>query len=330
MKFFHLQLEEAQGGPVAEPEGGVEQWLVAHKNELLIQNRWILSRLQRVTDSVENGLQAFELNISTQAVYEFSWHEFCDWYIEFAKLPLREGGGNRLQTLYTLQFVLERLMRLMHPFMPFVTEELWQTLPWVPEGAEVQHRTGGSSQKTLMLRKFPEFNKTWLHDESERVVDELREIIQSLRNFKGENNLSPKTEFDVFFRNESKSARLLIEKYCSLLGTLAKIKGFQPWVGEVREDETGPGHAVILLTRPQLELRIPLEGLVDIEGEVKRLEKEIEKFSEELAFIRNKLSKESFVAKAPAALVEKERTREKELVAKTEELAASLKRLKRK
>lgn len=329
VKFFHLQFEEAQGGPVAEPNQGVEQWLTEHRSELQAQNRWILSRIQTLTETVEKGLQAFEINLCAQALYEFSWHELCDWYIELAKLPLREGGQARLETLYTLEYVLERLMRVMHPFMPFVTEELWQSLPWTRLAPQPQRKAEGLSMiHTIMLQPFPEKVEAFVDAQAEKTIGSIQEIILSLRNFRGENNISPKTEFAVRYFSEGGRASEFVQKHASLIQTLGKISGLVQIEKAEAHSATSGREAVLLISNPALELRIQLDGLVDLEGESKRLEKEIEKLNEELEFIRNKLSKESFIAKAPAALVEKERAREGELLSKTTDLKASLAKLK--
>src|SRR5262249_36786583 len=150
---------------------------------LSVQNKWILSRLQRVTVEVENSLAHFELNVGAQSLYGFVWQELCDWFIEFSKLPMRKEGKERTESLYVLHWVLEKTLHLLHPFVPFVTEELWQSLPWVESKTEV---------KTLMLQRFPISNSKWVQPEVEDSMQKLQSFIESVRNFRGENNISPK------------------------------------------------------------------------------------------------------------------------------------------
>lgn len=322
-KFFHLQWDalKEKGVSLEEPVGGLENWLIEHRAGMLNQNRWILSLLQKLIPVVETGFQNFELNVSAQALYDFAWGEFCDWYIELSKLPFREGGEKAIETLYTLRYVLEKLFALLHPIMPFVTEELWQSLPW---RKTVAHRD--TTISTLMLQAFPQQLSAFVGNaevlKSEQMITHLKAVIEGIRNFRGENNISPKVEFVVRYRQASQEALVLIENHLADIRTLARINGFEA------QSQLGEGtEAVIPLAHPAVELRIPLEGLINFEEERKRLLKEIEKVNGDLAFVRNKLSQETFIAKAPLQLVEKEKRREQELLSKSTELEAALKRL---
>jgi valyl-tRNA synthetase len=329
VKFFHLQLEpqDLQGNarsPIPEPEGGAGRWLTRQKAELLPQNRWILSRLQGVIAQVEKGLTNFELNESAQALYDFTWREFCDWYIEFAKLPLREDGPLRLQTVYTLRHVLEALLRLMHPFMPFVTEELWQSLPWKKAvTSHARELEGRPEIYTLMLQAFPSPIQAFQDDEAELTVGALKTLVETIRNFRGENSISPKVEFAVRYTTQSAPAHAFLKLYANDIKALARISSIE----RAAAGEASGVESVIPITHPPIELRIGLQGLVNVEEESKRIQKEIEKLNGDIEFIRNKLGKETFRAKAPPELVAKEEKRQQELVAKRTELEASLKRL---
>jgi valyl-tRNA synthetase len=313
-KFFHLQYDALKEKGVALPaEFDAEKWLMGNLPALLPQNRWILSRLQAATARVEKGFVDFELNESAQALYEFSWHECCDWYIELSKLPFREGGDAALQSLYTLHVVLETLMRLMHPIMPFVTEELWQSLPWRSQ-----------SKPTVMLQSFPVAQPKFVDQESEHTIAALKAVIEALRNFRGENNLSPKVEFPVRYRSGTAAADMFIKLHAADLQALSRVTKFEP-VTDAGTDAFG--EAVIPLTHPPIELRISLKGLVNVDEESKRLQKEIEKINEDIAFVQRKLSQETFLAKAPKELVDKEKKRESEFLAKRAELQGALGRL---
>jgi valyl-tRNA synthetase len=315
VKYFHFQVEA--GGAVEEPAGGTEKWLRANRAELLPANRWILSRLQTLATDVERGLVNFELNESSQAIYEFTWHEFCDWYIEFSKISIRDGGAARYQTMLTLHHVLERLLRLAHPFIPFVTEELWQSLPW-------KSSAGEAKLVTLMLQQFPNPDSAFVDQEAEETIVALKSLVEAIRNFRGENNISPKVEFLVRYNPLNNAAGAFFEKYATEFKALTRVSGVERVApGSSRSDV----EAVIPVSAPAVELRIDLKGLVNVDEETKRLRKEIDRVNADVGFVRNKLSKESFVAKAPAELVAKERAREQEMVAKLGELQAALDRL---
>jgi valyl-tRNA synthetase len=324
-KFLHLQFEADQGGPVAEPSGGCEAWLRANRNELTPVNCWILSRVQSVCTEVEGGFERFELNTSAQALYEFAWLELCDWFIEFSKRPLREGGEARLQTIYTLHYVLEKLLRLMHPITPFVTEELWQSLPWkAAANTPARKRDGKAELITLMFQAFPKADPLFADRSSEVLVDRMRSVVEAVRNFRGENNLSPKQEFDVRYVAADDWAESFMREHSADLVALTRVKGLTAVKETAADDE-----AIIPLGSPAVELRISLKGLVDTDAETARLRKEIDKVNADIQFIRNKLGKESFIAKAPPELVAKEKAREAELVAKLAELDSAMTRLSR-
>ncbi len=331
-KFFHMQFEPAQGGEVPEPAGGVEKWLLDHRVEFHVANLWILSRLQKVIEVVTQGLEKFELNLSAQALYEFTWHELCDWYIEFSKQHLRDGGESRLQTIYTLRYVLEELFRLMHPFMPFLTEELWMSLPWRKPVKTINRVLERKPEiYTLMLQSFPESKSVFKSKDSETTIEAIQGIVEAIRNFRGENGISPKVEFPVYYIPGSALAVSFIRMHAPKIQLLARVSKFMlnSQAGDLSSDPEGNMQAVISIAHPALEFRIYLKGLVNVEEEAKRIKKEIEKLNADLAFVQNKLSQETFIAKAPPQLVEKERRREQELLAKRTELEAALAKFQR-
>jgi valyl-tRNA synthetase len=330
VKFFHLQMEAVDLNgrartPITEPHGGAGRWLVQERAQLLSQNRWILSRLQTTIAKVEKGLADFELNESAQALYDFTWRELCDWYIEFAKLPLKEDGPLRVQTVYTLRHVLEAVLRLLHPFMPFATEELWQSLPWKRPATSPARRAKGQPEVyTLMLQAFPEPIAAFKDAEAEHTVDALKTIIEALRNFRGENSISPKVELEVHYHAATAASDAFVRMHAERLQAMGRISKLER--AETGSQPSG-AEAVIPITQPAVELRINLAGLVNVEEESKRVHKEIEKLTADIDFIRNKLSKDTFIAKAPPDLVAKEQKREQELVAKRKEMEAGLARL---
>lgn len=330
VKFFHLQLEPTNGGPLAEPPGGAARYLKQEQANLLLPNRWILSRLQRLCTDVEKGLSGFELNESARAIYEFTWLELCDWFIEFSKLPLRAQGEERTQTLVTLHYTLETLLKLMHPFTPFVTEELWQSLPWKKAAntpARAMHQK--PELMSLMVQPYPNRIEELLDTEAEHSMLALRNVIEAIRNFRGENSISPKVEFAVQYVSGSSPATAFIKSYEAEIRALTRISALDLIP---RDEASGLAAsadtvAVIPIAQPPVELRIGLKGLVNVEEETKRLRKEIERVEDDLQHVRGKLGKDTFLAKAPPELVKKERDREQELAAKLTELGAALQRL---
>jgi valyl-tRNA synthetase len=315
-KFFHLQLEEAQGGAVEWPkDGNVETWLKSNRKNLRLENRWILSRLERVLPQVQSGLENFELNTSAAALYDFSWGEFCDWYIEYSKISLREGGAARLETIYTLRFVTEKLLTLLHPFMPFVTERLWQTLP----GITVQKQPGKEC-KTLMLKSWPKADSTWIDENAEKEIRVLSSVIEAIRNFRGENNLSPKIEFEA---SVSGSGDDVLKANIGMLLALARLKALH--FGHAFSGSTSR----IPIAGGALTLTIPTDGLVNFEEEAKRVSKELATAKADLSHVQSKLTKESFIAKAPPELVAKEKAKEAEYLKKIADLEAALLKIKK-
>ena len=330
VKFFHLQFEEAGGGPIKEPAKGAEGWLLDNRVELDPVNRWILSKLQALTEKVEASLKNFELNEGAQALYDFTWGEFCDWYIEFCKVKFKESPEAREATLITYHYVMERVLRLMHPFCPFVTEELWQSLPWKAAGTTTARQNAGLKPfESLMVQKFPESVKTFKDEQAEHTIDALKSVVEAIRNFRGENRISPKKPFTVRYHPQTSAAHSFVQVHAPEIVALTQISGMERFSEtEEKNKKVDKGNqAVIPLKNPPLDLCVLLDGLVDIEEERSRLRKEIEKITEDVAHVRGKLTKPSFIDKAPVELVNKEKAREQEMLSKLGDLETALQKL---
>ena len=325
-KFFHFQVDalaKEKNLKVELPKEGLEAWLLKNRTQLLPQNRWILSRLQTLIATVDRGLEGFELNESANALYTFAWNEFCDWYVELAKLPLREGGEKATQTLYTLHYVLEKMLATLHPFAPFVTEELWLSLPWISAAnTPARARDKAPEVLTLMFQPWPKANAQFQDQAMETRMTRLQAVIEAIRNFRGENNLSPKVELHVRFKAASPEVTEFLTTSAPDIVALARIAKLEPAMGAAED-----GESLIPLINPAVELRIPLKGLVDTAAEGERLKKEIAKVEADIAFVQNKLSQETFIAKAPPQLVEKERTKVRDYQAKLKDLQAAAAKL---
>ena len=322
-KFLHFNLNQPELKSIEPPKEGVSKWVEANHAELGVVNRWIVSRLQRVIEKVDHGLEHFELNESSQALYDFTWHEFCDWFVELSKLGLRASKNEQRETLYVLHYILEKTLRLLHPFIPFVTERLWQSLKWKEEAK--------GQFPSIMLQAFPEASTALVDVAAEKTIQSLQQVIDAIRNFRGENRIPPKKEIPIEYFSKAADAEALIKLHAREIQSLAKVSELSPIdvkkVGE--KDREDALFSVIPIQEPSMELRINLAGLVDIEEETRRLEKEIQKCEADLAHVLKKLSNPSFVDRAPKVVVEKERQREKELRDQKSELLGTLNRLQK-
>ncbi len=328
-KFLHLQLEKSDeipnSGPLAEPVEGAEAWLKKNFKTLAPANRWILSRLQSTIQTVEKGFANWEINDSTNAIYEFAWLEFCDWSIEFAKLPFRRGGKEREESLITLHYVLESTFKLVHPIMPFVSEELWDSLPWKkPANTPVRARDGKPPVATLSFQAFPVTDPAFRDEAAELEMGRLKAVIEAIRNFRGENNLSPKKDFVLHVATKDAGAKAFFAAYANDIIQLARVTKIE---ANTVGNSVSKFEAMIPLANPAAELRISLDGLVDVEEERKRVRKEIEKTKVDLAHVEGKLSKESFVAKAPKELIDKTRAEAEAFKTKLAGFEVALKKL---
>ncbi|MDI6790978.1 MAG: valine--tRNA ligase [Thermodesulfobacteriota bacterium] len=276
---------------------------------LTLENRWILSRLKRVIDTVREGLDDYRFNDSAQALYQFFWHEFCDWYLEMVKpaLYLSEDQDVRSTTRQVMLSVLSASLRLLHPSIPFVTEELWHYLP--------------GSTRSIMEASFPE-SKDYPEDlESEGQMGLLMDVITGIRNLRSEMNVHPAQKVNIIVLSGSGPVRELIFRHGIFLKNLAKVEGL-----EIRADGGRPKGAVSCIT-DQVETYMLLEGVVDISAETAKLQKEAGKLQTELKRVQNKLANSDFLERAPAEIIDKEKGKVQEFVARLEKIDANLKRL---
>ncbi len=276
---------------------------------LSLENRWILSRLKKVIDTVREGLDDYRFNDAAQALYQFFWHEFCDWYLEMVKpaLYLSEDQGVRSTTRQVMLSVLNASLRLLHPSIPFVTEELWHYLP--------------GSTGSIMEASFPGSNDYPEDLESEGQMGLLMDVITGIRNLRSEMNVHPAQKVNIIVLSGSEPARELISRHGTFLRNLAKVEGLQIRAGGER-----PKGAVSFIT-DQAEIYMLLEGVIDIPAETAKLQKETAKLQTELKRVQNKLANRDFLERAPAEIIAKEKGKVQELVARLEKIEANLKRL---
>jgi valyl-tRNA synthetase len=276
--------------------------------------QWILSALARTSHTAEQHFANYRFDLLSQTLYEFAWNQFCDWFVELAKPALNgDDAAAADSTRHTLLYVLESLLRLLHPLIPFVTEELWRSV--APKLAI----DGG----TISLQEYPTmFVKEYLSDEYERVeadVEWLKAMVSALRRIRSELGVSPAKQVTLLLQDGNANDAARVERFASQLKFLTRIERIDIVAGEPPPAATG--------IVGDLKLFVPLEGLVDLDAERTRLDKELKRVEGELAKSKGKLASETFVQNAPAAVVEQERQRLVDWSAQREALAQQRVRL---
>ncbi|MDQ2077195.1 valine--tRNA ligase [Marinimicrobium sp. ABcell2] len=268
--------------------------------ELSLADRWIISRLQMAEQAVTEGLETYRLDMAAQALYEFIWNEYCDWYLELSKPVLWDEQASAAQkrgTRRTLIRVLETTLRLAHPLMPFITEEIWQKIKPL----------AGVSGETIMLVPYPKADESKIDHAAISDIEWLQAVILGVRNIRGEMNISPAKKLPLFFLNGSADDQRRLEENRPFLLKLAALEEVT-WLDS---EDQAPVSATALAG--QLELLVPMAGLIDKDAELARLNKEVGKLQQDIGRTEGKLGNAGFVDKAPAEVVEKERARLAEL-----------------
>ena len=241
-----------------------------------------------MSKEVTENLDKVELGIALQKIYEFIWEEFCDWYIEMVKSRLYDREhSSRLEAQYVLNYVLKTAMKLLHPFMPFVTEEIYQHLV--------------IDDPSIMISQWPEYNKEYNFPQDEENMVFIMDATRNIRNIRSELNVPPSKRSKVIFVTREGDKKQIIRNCANFLEKLA-------WASEIliQEDKTGILSNAASTVLPGAEVYIPLEELIDIDKEIERLEKEKANLQKELDRVNNKLNNPNFVLKAPEKVVEEE------------------------
>jgi valyl-tRNA synthetase len=282
------------------------------RSKLPIEDRWILSQLSRTISSVSELMENFQFGEAQRQLYDFLWGEYCDWYVEFAKVRLRSGEAP--SPLPVLVHVLETSLRLLHPCMPFVTEELWQNL---------KQRLSPGWQKTesIMVAAYPEAEAKAIDPQAERIMGAIIEIIHSIRNVRAQY----KVESSKWIEAQVYAGELTpaITPYSPMIETLARARP----VTFMDSREAMKSENAVALVLKESEVIIPMASMVDLEAERKRLEREIEETRTEVARLAARLKDKAFLSKAPPAVVEKERQKLATSKDKLERLEQSLDKL---
>lgn len=294
-RFVLMNLEGFD--PAARPE----------KVRFTLADKWILSRYAKAVTEVTHNLDRFEVGEAARSLYEFIWNEYCDWYIELSKGRLynKEDISERNVAQYVLWYVLSNTLKLLHPFMPFITEHIWQHLPH--EG------------KSIIVAPWPSEQQELVDDGAEQAMSIIMETIKAIRNMRAEVNVPPGKKSEVILQIASMETRAVFAAHEHYLKSLAAAEA----VAVLPESQEKPDNALTAVVSG-VEVYLPLKGLIDIDKETARLNKERERIAKELDHIAGKLSNAGFVAKAPADVIDKERAKAQEY---QEKQAAIIERL---
>ena len=289
--------------------------LTSDDYERSVADRWILSRLQKTKQNVVTAIEAYRFDQAAQAIYEFTWNEYCDWYLELCKPVLNNADASEAAkrgARRTLVRVLESLLRLAHPIMPFITEEIWQRvaplagrIPATDSNAAQGSANGAgdsmSVTTSIMLQPFPIYRKALINDAAEAEMAWVMQFILGVRKIKGEMDISPGKPVPVLLADSNENDRAWAVKHRAYLDFLARTES----IGVLEPGEAGPESATALVGG--MKVLIPLAGLIDKDAELARLEKEMGRLRQDIERTEKKLANPSFVDKAPEAVVQKER-----------------------
>ena len=258
-----------------------------------VADRWIVSQFQHTVQQVHQAFANYRLDLASQAIYDFAWNEYCDWYIELTKPALNDTVSSLARqrgTRITLLRVLDSLLRLAHPIMPFITEEIWQRVKALI----------GNNAETIMLQPFPQADDTLIDNDAELELNWIKEFVLGIRKIRGEMNIAPGKLLPVLLQNGDSQDKQRLENHILILQTLAKIESID-WL----TSDTAPESAIALVGN--LQILIPMAGLIDTQAEDARLTKAIDKYHQDIQRVTSKLQNANFVDRAPAEVVTKER-----------------------
>ena len=275
-RFIMMNIEKAEVPADMKPE------------ELTAADKWILSKVNTLAQDVTVNMDKFELGIAVQKLYDFIWEEFCDWYIEMVKPRLySEEDKTKAAALWTLKTVLVNALKLLHPYMPFITEEIFRNL---------------TGEESIMISAWPEYKEAWSFAEEEGSVELIKEAVRAIRNTRSSMNVPPSKKAKVYVVSESEQVRAVFEGSRSFFAALA-------YASEVcvQADKAGIGEDAVSALIPQAAVYMPFAELVDLEKELERLKKEEERLTKELARVNGMLNNEKFMSKAPQSKIDEEK-----------------------
>ena len=272
--------------------------------KLEAEDKWIINTLNNTAKEVNENIKNFELGIAVQKVYDFIWDCYCDWYIELAKARLQSDSAQNARQV--LVWVLDKALKLLHPFMPYITEEIWQTLPHA------------ESSKTIMLEQYPVFDESLCFTDASAQMETVMEAIRGIRTRRSEMNVPPSRKAKVYIATDKQAVFKNGEAFIIKLASASEVE-----IGTAFDID-----GAVTIVTADAKIYIPMEELVDKEAELARLNKELAATKKMLAQSEGKLNNQGFVAKAPEAVIEKVRgqaAREREKIAMIEAAIAALK-----
>ncbi|GAB5046135.1 valine--tRNA ligase [Thermodesulfovibrio sp. TK110] len=289
MSFAHLRTEET----------------VTMQELKAFKNRWILSKLSETIEETNQALEAYRFNDAANSVYQFLWHEFCDWYIELSKVVLYSETENKEETVNCLFYVFENVLKLLHPFMPYVTEEIWLNIL--------------KKDQSIMISSYPTNDLVGRDEDSVEKMEYIMQAISGVRSIRGELNISPSVSLELFIKPLSLKAEKVLNEGYQFILKLARAKTLKISKEIVRQK----GSAVSV--KKEFEIYIPVKEIIDIGQEKKRLLKELQKTEADIKFLNKKLMNEDFIKNAPKEVVEKDREKYEELLIKSDKIKENLK-----
>ncbi|MBI1729115.1 valine--tRNA ligase [Candidatus Acetothermia bacterium] len=275
------------------------------KLEFELEDRWMLSRLNHAIKVVRDSFESFDFNIAATALYEFFWHDLCDWYLELIKSRITRGEPSKAAAQYVLQLTLRESLKLLHPIIPFLTDELWQKLP-------------ETDAESAMIAPFPTTQKRWANEDAEHEMGILQELIGAIRTIRSELNVPPNKQTHVHIQTENAQIEKLCKMHKSFFTELARVEQLE--IGaHVKRPDKAPRKVF-----DYAEVFVPVEGLIDVDQMTASLSKERQAVLRELQNIESRLGSTEFLKKAPAEIVERERDKLKDLTLKAERLNDNL------
>jgi len=275
------------------------------RSTLPVEDRWILSRLSRTVSSATRLMEDFQFGEAQRQIYDFLWGEFCDWYIEFAKIRLTTTS-ELPSPVPILVYVLETSLRLLHPYLPFVTEELWQNL---------KKRPGGTATESIMIAPYPEADESAIEPQAEEVMETIIEIIRAIRNTRAQYKVASTHWVEAQIHADTLISA--ISPYAETIQRLARVRPVT--FLNTPPAATASENAVALVLK-QVQVIIPMESMADLEAERKRLQKDVAQSEDEITRLQTRLNNKDFMTKAPAAVIERERQKLQMLNDKLEKL----------
>jgi valyl-tRNA synthetase len=279
-----------------------------YRDHFELADQWILSSFQKAIEKTESNLDRFKVNESLNVIYQFFWHDYCDWYLELIKKRLyADDSDSRKAALSVAAYIMKETMSIMHPFIPFITEEVWQAFK-------------NRHDKSIVIQSWPQVLKNYLNESAENEMMFIQALIGAIRNIRAEMNVPPGKNAPLYIRSD-RTAMDIINRDKEYFSSLAKVEDIFPYSSELEETVTAT--AVVEGT----ELFIPLAELIDVEKEKTRLEKEIQRLQGLEKSITSKLSNQNFMSKAPETVVISEKDKLKKIQESLEKVTMNYEKL---